>query len=259
MDYLTNYYKTLCEQLQEKIALLEAKAKKKKKKMAKKDYDKDGKLETSEQEYLGSRDNAIKKAMQSESFNRPLGMRPMPAGPVTSEYMDAVTDPPPNVATMTTAQERAARDQARVRPIDTFGGQYPSPEFGDLARSADSARRAAYPLEGKLREAEIEAQRQHMRTTKYRGRPVSQMSPGSKAYQAAMSGFRTSYQPPEDLAAQLRGSQILSKLSQRILQTHPQYDQFEKDEELRGDIILGRKNSDGTWRQSYLRDKYTGD
>lgn len=32
-------------------------------KMAKKDYDKDGKVETGSQEYLGSRDNAIKKAM----------------------------------------------------------------------------------------------------------------------------------------------------------------------------------------------------
>ena len=127
MDYLTNYYKNLCEQLQEKINLLEAKAKKKKKKMATKDYDGDGKLETSEQEYLGSRDKAIKKAMQNENFNRAFGMRPMSAGPVTSEYADSVTDPPPYGATMTTAQERATRDQARVRPIDTFGGKYPSP------------------------------------------------------------------------------------------------------------------------------------
>lgn len=66
MDYLTNYYKNLCGQLQEKIDLLEAKVKSKKKKMAKKDYDQDGKLETSEQEYLGSRDRAIKQAMKEK-------------------------------------------------------------------------------------------------------------------------------------------------------------------------------------------------
>jgi hypothetical protein len=62
MDYLTNYYKNLCEQLQERINLLEAKAKKKKK-MAKKDYDGDGTVESSTDEWKGSRDNAIKKAM----------------------------------------------------------------------------------------------------------------------------------------------------------------------------------------------------
>jgi hypothetical protein len=67
MDYLTNYYKNLCEQLQEKINLLEAKAKKKKK--AKKDYDGDGKVESSTDEWKGSRDRAIKQAMSEENLN----------------------------------------------------------------------------------------------------------------------------------------------------------------------------------------------
>lgn len=69
MDYLTNYYKNLCEQLQERINLLEAKAKKKKK--AKKDYDGDGKVESSTDEWKGSRDRAIKQAMSEAKINRP--------------------------------------------------------------------------------------------------------------------------------------------------------------------------------------------
>jgi hypothetical protein len=61
MEYLTQYYKNLCEQLQERINLLEAKVKKKKK--ANKDYDGDGKVESSTDEWKGSRDRAIKQAM----------------------------------------------------------------------------------------------------------------------------------------------------------------------------------------------------
>lgn len=44
----------------------EAKAKKKSKKLADKDYDSDGKIESSEEEYKGSRDKAIKKAMAED-------------------------------------------------------------------------------------------------------------------------------------------------------------------------------------------------
>lgn len=56
--------KELIEQLLQRIDLLEKEMKKhKKSKMADKDYDKDGKIETSEEEYLGSKDRAIKMAM----------------------------------------------------------------------------------------------------------------------------------------------------------------------------------------------------
>jgi hypothetical protein len=69
MEYLTQYYKNLCEQLQERINLLEAKVKKKKK--AKKDYDGDGTVESSTDEWKGSRDRAIKQAMSEAKINRP--------------------------------------------------------------------------------------------------------------------------------------------------------------------------------------------
>ena len=51
--------------------LEEKKEEKKKSKMADKDYDGDGEVESSTDEYMGSRDKAIKKAMamKKESFN----------------------------------------------------------------------------------------------------------------------------------------------------------------------------------------------
>ena len=60
---MSDLNRDLIEQLLQRIDLLEKEMKHhKKKKMAKKDYDKDGKVESSEDEYLGSRDRAIKKA-----------------------------------------------------------------------------------------------------------------------------------------------------------------------------------------------------
>lgn len=56
-------YRDLCHKLLNEINLLEASLKKKKKKKANKDYDGDGKVESGSEEYLGSRDKAIKKAM----------------------------------------------------------------------------------------------------------------------------------------------------------------------------------------------------
>ena len=67
MKHLEQYYRNLSEQLEQQIAILEAKLKDKKKgkkeKLADKDYDKDGKLETSKEEHQGAVDNAIKKAI----------------------------------------------------------------------------------------------------------------------------------------------------------------------------------------------------
>jgi len=71
MNYTEKYYRSLCEQLQLQIELLEKKIEKaKNKKKAKgkevkadKDYDGDGKVESGKEEYFGSRDKAIKKNM----------------------------------------------------------------------------------------------------------------------------------------------------------------------------------------------------
>lgn len=71
MTNLTNYYRNICEQLKDQIVILEKKVKEEKQKKghsksdkkADKDYDGDGKVESGSDEYLGSRSNAIKKAI----------------------------------------------------------------------------------------------------------------------------------------------------------------------------------------------------
>lgn len=63
MHYLQNYYKNLCEQLQEQINILEKKISK----LADKDYDGDGEVETGSEEFLGSRDKAIKANMAKKT------------------------------------------------------------------------------------------------------------------------------------------------------------------------------------------------
>lgn len=71
MTNLTEYYKKLCEDLKIQRMVLEAKVKEEKEKKHKKksgkkadkDYDGDGEVESDSKEYLGSRSNAIKKAV----------------------------------------------------------------------------------------------------------------------------------------------------------------------------------------------------
>jgi hypothetical protein len=95
MNYLEQYYKNLCEQLQSQIDLLEkrfdiSKFKKSKKgdkkdekkddkksgkkadKKANKDYDGDGEVESSKDEYFGSKDKAIKKSIADKKKKKNL-------------------------------------------------------------------------------------------------------------------------------------------------------------------------------------------
>jgi hypothetical protein len=95
MNYLEQYYKNLCEQLQSQIDLLEkrfdiSKFKKSKKgdkkdekkddkksgkkadKKANKDYDGDGEVESSKDEYFGSKDKAIKKSIANKKKKKNL-------------------------------------------------------------------------------------------------------------------------------------------------------------------------------------------
>jgi len=95
MNYLEQYYKNLCEQLQSQIDLLEkrfdiSKFKKSKKgdkkdekkgdkksgkkadKKADKDYDGDGEVESSKDEYFGSKDKAIKKSIADKKKKKNL-------------------------------------------------------------------------------------------------------------------------------------------------------------------------------------------
>ena len=59
-----------------------------KKKKAKKDYDGDGKIETGSQEYLGSRDKAIKKAMKKEHHEKDASGKVIEHGDGTPSSLD---------------------------------------------------------------------------------------------------------------------------------------------------------------------------
>ena len=91
MNHLEQYYKNLCEQLQSQIDLIEkrfdiSKFKKSKKddkkddkksgkkvnKKADKDYDGDGEVESSKDEYFGSKDKAIKKSIVDKKKKKTL-------------------------------------------------------------------------------------------------------------------------------------------------------------------------------------------
>lgn len=73
MDYLTNYYKNLCEQLEARLALLEAAAKKVKKGKKKldpvgkedDDIDNDGDSDSTD-DYLANRRKAVGKAIKAK-------------------------------------------------------------------------------------------------------------------------------------------------------------------------------------------------
>ena len=122
MKHLENYYRNLCEQLQQQIAILEAKIKDKKKdkkeKKADKDYDGDGKIESSKEEYFGSKDKAIKKKMAEKKKMIKEGReihggimnyggfpRVIKEYAVTQDFQDSSNDGQINVATLRNDQE----------------------------------------------------------------------------------------------------------------------------------------------------------
>ena len=83
MNNLTEYYKNICEELKNQIVILEKKVKEEKEKKHKKgdkkadkDYDGDGEVESDSEEYLGSRSNAIKKAIAKKKGKELLEWSP---------------------------------------------------------------------------------------------------------------------------------------------------------------------------------------
>ena len=209
MDYLTNYYKNLSEQLQERV-------------------------------------NHLKNLLEARPTFTPM----------TVAYDDS-GDPEPNVATLTDEQEADLR-------VDQFGGRYPSKDFAQMSRSLSDADTRQYQTGRELNTAVQQAEREYLGKKTFRGKPVSNLSYGSKARTKAQQEFRAemeagSFPDIEKLKERLEGQKILGKLSMDILKSHPAYNKFIEDETLRGDIIMGRRNFDGSPRASYERDRWTGD
>jgi hypothetical protein len=171
MKHLENYYRNLCEQLQQQIAILEAKMKDKKKdkkdskkgskkeKMADKDYDGDGEVESSKDEYFGSKDKAIKKKMAEKKKMIKEGReihggimnyggfpRVIRENAVTQDFQDSPNDGQINVATKPNDEEITWNAKA-------YGTPYPSQSFADVASAAIAAGDVVGKLHDKARTA----------------------------------------------------------------------------------------------------------
>ena len=168
MKHLENYYRNLCEQLQQQIAILEAKIKDKKKnkkdskkdKKADKDYDGDGKVESSKEEYFGSKDKAIKKKMAEKKkmikegrevhggimnyggFPRVVKLN---EGGVVDQFNDA-DDKPGDEQVATHPDEITWNEKA-------YGTPYPSKSFAAAASAAVAAGDVVGKLHDKARTA----------------------------------------------------------------------------------------------------------
>jgi len=175
MKHLENYYRNLCEQLQQQIAILEAKIKDKKKgkkdfkkgskkeKMADKDYDGDGKVESSKEEYFGSKDKAIKKKMAEKKkmikegreinggimnyggFPRVVKLNEVAQGGVVNQFNDADDEP---------GDEQVATQPDEITwNAKAYGTPYPSESFAAAASAAIAAGDAVGKLHDTARTA----------------------------------------------------------------------------------------------------------
>lgn len=183
MKHLENYYRNLCEQLQQQLNILEAKMNEnkkaknkdkkdsKKEKMADKDYDGDGEVESSKDEYFGSKDKAIKKKMAEKKKMIKEG-REVHGGimnyggfprvlkenhAVTQAMNDSPGDGQTNVATLRNDQEvdlyvkggmglrYPSADYARLghQAYDLQTTQFEAQKKGDRATVADIGRQRA--------------------------------------------------------------------------------------------------------------------
>jgi len=171
MKHLENYYRNLCEQLQQQLNILEAKINEKKKaknkskkdskkeKMADKDYDGDGEVESSKDEYFGSKDKAIKKKMAEKKkvikegreihggiMNYGGFPRVINENGVTKDFEDSPSQGQKDVATLTNDEEITWNAKA-------YGTPYPSESFADAASAAIAAGDAVGKLHDTARTA----------------------------------------------------------------------------------------------------------
>lgn len=174
MKHVENYYRNLCEQLQQQIAILEAKIKDKKKnkknpkkgskkeKMADKDYDGDGEVESSKDEYFGSKDKAIKKKMAEKKkmikegrevhggimnyggFPRVVKLN---EGGVVNQFNDADDKPGDEDEQVATHPDEITWNE------NAYGTPYPSKSFAAAASAAIAAGDVVGKLHDKARTA----------------------------------------------------------------------------------------------------------
>lgn len=171
--------------------------------------------------------------------------------PMTVAYDDG-GDAPPNVATL-------RDDQEGDLSVDSFGGRYPNRAYMQQSKALDRYVKGFFDIGGELFARQLNAKKEALANATYRGKPLSNMSPGSKTVRNFEDQFRKNYQDPQDLIDMRKGREEMIKITRNVLRANPNDQEFLEAEKLRRDVILGRRNPDGSFRQSYLRDRYTGD
>lgn len=236
MNHLQQYYRNLCEQLQEQIVILEKKVEEAKKK-AKKDYDGDGKIETSEEEYMGSKDKAIKKAIAAkkkktlkegriigdESFTYGGFPRVLnEAQAATHAFQDSPEQGQTNVATKSNEEEED------LYVPHGMGLRYPSAEYKGVASAATAAEEEASKLHKAMSSAKHSAYLQHMQ---------GHYGKGAKHSAARSQSFQFTADPEMTKQAQAASAKAEELKKQR--EAHPHHADFMKAAEAHYKLVRG--------------------
>jgi hypothetical protein len=172
--------------------------------------------------------------------------------PMTVAYDDG-GDAPPNVATL-------RDDQEGDLSVDSFGGRYPNRAYMQQSKALDRYVKGFFDIGGELFARQLNAKKEALANAKYRGKPLSQMSPGSKTVTKFEDEFRKNYKDPQDLIDMRKGREEMIKITRNVLRADPNDKNFLDAEKRRIDVILGRRDSQGNPRNANAPfGQYTGD
>jgi hypothetical protein len=239
------YYKALYEQLQAQLNLIEKRfdiskfnKSKKKDKKSTKDYDGDGEVESSKDEYFGSKDKAIKKSMSKKK-------KTLKEGTVISGNHFNFGGFPRILNESENISPRKSRD----------GTEYPSEEYEKLAQASDAAGRAAAA-------AESAALQFHQNAAKEWGAifdnaPAFNRSLGNSGRRRA--GFANRGKHMDELPHRMLRDPDMRKLKADALaartaailatqarNTHPHHEEFMKRAQSTSDSVYGTRGNLGS-------------
>jgi len=230
-----DYYKALYEQLQAQLNLIEKrfdiskfnKSKKKKNgKKSTKDYDGDGEVESSKDEYFGSKDKAIKKAIDKKKKTT------LKEGTVISYGQISYGGFP-----------RILNEQENAGPRRSRGGiVYPSEEYAILHQASQEAADAAAA-------ANTAALKYHQEAAKDRRGVFSRQNPGSKntaQHLKELSGRMDRDPTMQQLRADLAAAQTASGEAYRALIKHPDHPEFMKKAQSQSNSVYGTRGNLGS-------------
>jgi len=172
--------------------------------------------------------------------------------PMTVAYNDS-GDAPPNIAAL-------RDDQEGDLSVDSFGGRYPNRAYMQQSKALDRYVKGFFDIGGELFARQLNAKKEALANAKYRGKPLSKMSPGSKTVTNFEDEFRKNYKDPQDLIDMRKGREEMIKITRNVLRADPNDKNFLDAEKRRIDVILGRRDSQGNPRNANAPfGQYTGD